>query len=304
MNEITRLDHVFEGRHFTTITLDGQNFWIARELGAVAEYAGNGRRLVSKIAKDSEFVPGKDYVIVRGDTLACIKETLRPDTETVPGRTASLMLLTESGLHLALARAKTPEGRRLRRFVADEVMPQLVRTGAYSPDRRVVDGVVVVVDLPAPSPARRGLAEDREARLALQALTRERQVDLKDRVARADALRQLGSVVADDDARAALQVAAAEIVTGADLSRYKPEVGRWSSPTELALRWGITVQRLGRVITTVGLRGDPRFSKQVVSKARTSDRVVITFLYNSDAEATIEAALREAGLLPSDDEQG
>ena len=38
------------------------------------------------------------------------------------------------GLHLVLAKTNLPIGKRLRRFLVDEVLPQLVRTGRYAPE--------------------------------------------------------------------------------------------------------------------------------------------------------------------------
>ena len=43
-------------------------------------------------------------------------------------------MLFESGLHLVLAKTDQPIGRRLRRFLVDEVLPQIARTGAFQPD--------------------------------------------------------------------------------------------------------------------------------------------------------------------------
>ena len=49
------------------------------------------------------------------------------------------------------------------------------------------------------------------------------------------------------------------------------------------------------MISSLGLRGDERFSKRILNKAKNVDRVVVSFLYNADGEALIEDVLRGEG---------
>jgi hypothetical protein len=230
------------------------------------------------------------------------------------------MLLLESGLHLVLTRTDKPIGKRsvlptasppMRSqrsrpatcFPADEVLPQLARTGAYSPDAPPKDTPdLVVVSLPMRDLP---LSRQREARLARQAETRERWVDLCDRRLKVATLHRAIDRCKDegelpDDVAVALEVTAAEIALGADLSGLKPATERWVSPTEIGKRWGVSANKVGRIITEAGIRGDERFSKQVMNKARGHDRVVFSFVYNTAGEAIIDELLAGEGREPLD----
>ena len=296
MSEVTALTLPFEGEPLTTLTWKDRPVWVGREIGRRLGYARSGKRLVTRIRREwaDEFIEGTDYVLLTGAELAALKATLPPGTQEVPGRTSALLLLLEPGLHLVLTKTDKPIGRRLRRFLVDEVLPQIVRTGSYSGRPPVVDGGLVVVSVH--TPALPSLAERRETRLALQADVRDRWVDLCDRKLKVATLHRAIDRFQTDvelprDVVSALEVTAAEIALGADLSSIKPEAERWVSPTEIGKRWGVSAQKVGRVISSIGIRGDERYSKRIVNKARGHDRIVFTFVYNAEGEALIDEAL-------------
>lgn len=312
MSDFHALTLPFEGEPLTTLTWDGKPAWVGREIGRRLGYAGNGKRLVTRIGREwaDEFIEGKDYVLLSGDELAAFKAAVGLGTPEVPSRAGGLLLLLEPGLHLVLTKTNKPIGVRLRRFLVDEVLPQLVRTGSYAPRGPTVvveETVLVVAFDAAPPPPPTGLAVRREERLARQANTREKWVDFCQRKLQVDTLHRTVDALAADgvvdrDVAASLEVTAAEIALGRDLSALKPALQEsWTSPSELAARWGVPVQRIGKVISALGIRGDARFSKQVLNKARGHDRTVFTFVYNGDGKALVEAALRAAGLSPVDD---
>jgi len=63
----------------------------------------------------------------------------------------------------------------------------------------------------------------------------------------------------------------------------------WLSPTEIAERMGVTVARVGRIITELGLRGNIEgLAKAIVNKSRSSNRTVTSYLYSPAAVARIE----------------
>jgi hypothetical protein len=66
---------------------------------------------------------------------------------------------------------------------------------------------------------------------------------------------------------------------------------RWQSPTQIAQAAGVCVQAVGRLISRLALRGAEGLSRQVINKARGSDRTVFTYVYNDRAVAQIRAAL-------------
>ena len=297
MTSLATFIHDFEGEPLATLTYRDQPAWIARQIGRRLDYADNGKRLVTRIRREwgSEFVEGRDYLLLTGDDLAALKAMLGLGTPEVPSHTRGLMLLLEPGLHLVLAKTDKPIGQRLRRFLADRVLPQLVRDGRYAPERAVVEGrIVVVAAAPVPEPSPSAL---REARLTRQAAIRARWVDLLDRRLRANALLRVAENLGDridGDTRAALEVSAAEIATGRDLGHLRPDADPdWRSPTAIARELGVTVQKLGRLITRLGLRReDPVFARPVLNKAQRVDRVVLTWLYSPAAVERLAEALR------------
>ena len=143
--------HSFQGNPLITVTWQGRPAWIARHIGARLGYHDEGKRFPNTILGEwkDEFIEGKDYVVLAGEDLAAFKEL--PGAEGVsPHAHNSLLLLFESGLHLALIKTRKKLGQDLRRFLAEEVMPQLVRTGAYQPEGTRSPTLVLVTLAPPP----------------------------------------------------------------------------------------------------------------------------------------------------------
>lgn len=121
----------FEEHEVSAIQVDGRPVWPARQMGLALGYHGDGQRLVGRITNEwaEELTEGIDYLIFSGDQLAAVKAAA-PDL--VDSRAPSLMLLTESGVHLVALLSRQPAAKRLRRWLAEEVLPQLRRTGTYT----------------------------------------------------------------------------------------------------------------------------------------------------------------------------
>lgn len=290
MNTVIRLTSDFEGKTLTTLTYKDRPAWVARQIGAALGYANLGKRLVNKITSEwsEEFIRDRDYAVLTGEELAAFKAMAAGGPVPVSSRTnRGLLILFESGLHLVLAKTTKPVGRRLRRFLVDQVLPQIVRDGRYDPEREVVDGQVVSVDVS--TTVLLDPREHRERRLAAR-------LALDDRKFRAVSLqRAVGTLHAlghiDDAIRAAYEVSACEIALGQELSELRPVVeDGWLSPTQIAERLGVSKQKVGRVITGLGLRGNkPGLARAILNKAQGSNRTVVTYLYSPDAVVRIEA---------------
>jgi prophage antirepressor-like protein len=125
----------FEGQPVTTIEYQGRPVWIAREIGRALGYENEGAKFAEKVTSDwsEDLERGTDYMVIEGDDLRDLKGALTPDSgvSAVGDHARSLTLLTESGLHLALMLSRKPAGRRLRRWLATEVLPEIARTGGY-----------------------------------------------------------------------------------------------------------------------------------------------------------------------------
>ena len=281
--------HEFEGHPVSTLSYRGRPVWIAREVGEAIGYAQGGKRFATSVTGEwaEELIEGHDFVVVEGAELEQLRALLPKGTDSVPFESRrGLVLLLETGLHLALIKTRKPAGRRLRRFLAEQVLPQLVRTGAYVPEQRpeaIVGG--------------EQLQLLREQRLA-QAL------DLQDRRFRASALQQLLNTLSGlghlpDDIRAAYEVVAAEIALGADFSALKPTIEPdWLSPSQIADRFKVTANRVGRVISKLDLRGKEGLSRSIVNKARGHNKTVQSWLYSPQAVQLIEEELVASGVVP------
>jgi prophage antirepressor-like protein len=128
----------FEGQAVTTIHYRDRPVWIAREIGRVLGYEEEGRGFRTRITGEwsEDLEEGTDYMVVQGDELRDLRTALGTEgvpsgDSPIPDRAPSLTLLTESGLHLALMLSRKPAGRRLRRWLATEVLPEIARTGGY-----------------------------------------------------------------------------------------------------------------------------------------------------------------------------
>ena len=306
MQEIARIE--FDQHLLTFMQCRSRPCVPARQVGAAIGMSHKGKRLPTMITHEwaDEFVEGVDYDRLRGEELAMVRGVLERGTQDVPlpGR-GSLMVLYESGLHLVLVKSKTDAGRRLRRLLAEEVLPQIARDGRFDPERTVDEGCIVERNGHASS----SLAERREARLAWQALIREREVDLRDRRFRVSTLhRTISSLNVSGHLGAtaitALEVSASEIALQRPLDQFKPTLaqGHWRSPSALASRWGVSVQRVGRTITKLGLRQEREgFAISILNVARKTNRQVTTWLYSPEAIALIAAELVAQGHIDSDE---
>jgi hypothetical protein len=169
-----------------------------------------------------------------------------------------------------------PAGHHLRRWLADDVLPQIWRTGTFSsgdskPPRRAI----------AVAQKRVAIDAAREERLIREMRCRE----LKELAVAFKEEGEVGSKVI-----LSLRVAAAEIALDEDLSALKPATeDDWLSPTQIAERMGVTVARVGRIITELGLRGNIEgLAKAIVNKSKSSNRTVTSYLYSPAAVAQIE----------------
>lgn len=283
MNPLVRLRGDFEGAPLTTLTLHGRPAWIAREVGAAVGYSHGGKRLANKIGGDwsDEFIEGVDHQVLRGPQLALLKDALPPGTESVPPRASALLVLFESGLHLALTKTNKPVGRRLRRFLVDQVLPQLTRTGRFEPQQEEEEGLSSLQD-------RREHRLNR--RLALQA----RRLRLRERGQQRTALRELVQTLhelgqIDAHTRAAYEVRAAELVLGHDLSELRPPIPHaWLTPTQIGRELGLSAYHVGCVITELGLRGNrPGLSRARTHFAGAGARPVVSYVYSPEAQERI-----------------
>jgi prophage antirepressor-like protein len=285
MTALKKITNQFEDTEITTITYKGRPAWIAKDIGKILGYAQNGRRLVGNISEkwSEEFIPNHDYIIITGEELQLFREISGDDTDSVSSKSRRLLLLFEPGLHLCLTKTNKPIGRRLRRFLADEVMPQLVRDGRYSPDRDVVDDEVVEKEV-AEAIREESPALNREKRLSKQMKAKA----LKDL---AKLLRRSQRVT--PEVAQYYEIEAFEVLTDKDFSDLKPENrGFWKGISEIAYDLKKTIWEVGRATYKLGIRGNfPGVAKEIELSEVKDGKPVKAYLFSPKAVKMIERAI-------------
>lgn len=109
---------------------------IAAAVGKALGYADEGKGLAEVLRKQwvGEVIEGKDFAVLAGAELRDFKAL--PDVSEEPSvsrKSPSLTILYESGWDLVCIKTEKPEGVRLRRRLADEVLPKLRRGEAVLP---------------------------------------------------------------------------------------------------------------------------------------------------------------------------
>lgn len=109
---------------------------IAASVGRALGYADDGKKLADRVRDEwsSDLIPGHDFDVLEGDALREFKalSALTPDGGVSPN-TRSLMVLFETGWDLVCIKTDKPEGHRLRRRLAEEVLPKLRRGHSVGP---------------------------------------------------------------------------------------------------------------------------------------------------------------------------
>lgn len=270
-----RLVKHFENKHpITTVHFEGKPYWIAQEIGEAIGYSKPSNFTSSITRRWSELIEGEDYIILRHEKMNDFRKIHGVSEELKV--TPNLLLLSESGVNLALIKTRKPLGVKLRRWLADEVVPQLTRTGQYTPPT-------------IPPPPQPKTADEKVAFLS-PLLAR---LDLDPKI--------------DQTVKTLLAIQIAELGTGIDLSYcvpvLPPEEG-WVTPTAIAANKNVPVHSVGRAIQDLGFRNCVVHSRPYIHVAKGKNGEHVTcYLYSPHAvrmiEALIDQRLCDAPEIPS-----
>lgn len=284
MSDLVRLTTQFEGAPLHTLEWDGRPCWLALEVGRALGYSEGGRRL-SRSIRDQEWgaVEVQDFLVVRGEQLAGIKARLAElgtDCATSGRRAPGLTLLFESGVYIACLKSRSEVGNRLRRFLADEVLPQLARTGEYS---QAVDTRRLVEAHPAPAPAVVAAPVPEELVLRRQELTL-RAIELASKLA------DFPLPVKQELAQRALRT-----VLGEALTAYLPVTDPYPHTlTSIGEHLGISAIRVGRLARECGVWDDPDCRQiRLVKRAHNAGQAEQRFFNDRGRDRIREAWMAE-----------
>lgn len=144
--ELQTYTTTFENKSLTVYRWKDTPVFIATEVGEAAGYK-EGRSFVDNITGrwSDEIIKGTYYYKIEGEELRTFKEQLAgrlvvdhelpSDPLDSLKHVRELILLTETGVNLALMKGRTPLCKKLRLFLATEVIPKLVRGEAIVPEK-------------------------------------------------------------------------------------------------------------------------------------------------------------------------
>jgi hypothetical protein len=270
MTTITVQTNDYQTIPVTRIELDGKSAWIAREIGRALGYARGGDKLARNIARrwTKDFVAGVDYDRLTGDRL----ERLRGLVPRLR-RTRRVMILFRSGLEKVLSRASFEIAYPLRTWL-EQQFPANDHALAVQEEHEL--------DLLEDRKLR--LAELRESRLASEQRARGLLLLL-------DAIAESAS----EEEIKVYQIKLAQELAGRDFTSLLPPKGeRWFTPTQIAKRNETTVQRVGRIISQLGLRNEETHPEEVQAYdnlAPGTGKMVTCYRYGPEAVSQIESEL-------------
>jgi prophage antirepressor-like protein len=129
MNEIREFLTPFEHKPVRMVMIDGQPWFVAKDVAARLGYSEESLATVNKI-------------------VACVPEEWR-GRKPIPtlGGPQDMAILSEQGLYFFLARSDKPAALPFQKWIAGEVLPSIRKTGAYFIPTTLADALQLAADL-------------------------------------------------------------------------------------------------------------------------------------------------------------
>jgi hypothetical protein len=234
------LDSDFEGLPLCTFSHDGRLAWLARQAGAALGYSNGGKRLETLIHGEwaQGLVAGRDYTVLEGESLAAFVVQAEGCSALGEGRAhRKLILLYEPGLLSVFSRTSKPVGRRLHRFLVEQLGPLVAEPQDTDPRNDAPYDTEPQVTAPFPAGAPTGvvlLGVHAALGIGEPSLARERRLtaklELEDRKFRSGCLRRTLDMlhalgVIEDSPRASFEILACELAMGRRLPTLRRAAG-------------------------------------------------------------------------------
>jgi len=110
---------IFDDKPVRAVVIDGAEYWVARDVIRILGYKNENEAI-----KDHCDGVAKRYPIV--DSM---------------GRTQEVRVINEPDLFRLIIKSRLPEAERFERWVFEEVLPQIRKTGAYGADRKEAEAL-------------------------------------------------------------------------------------------------------------------------------------------------------------------
>ena len=107
----------YEGQQVRTVEKDGETWFVAKDVCDILEIQNH-----------------KDAIKSLDDD-----EKSGVDITDPHGRVQVTNVITESGVYALVFRSRKPEAKKFSRWVRREVLPEIRKTGAYVPDKALMD---------------------------------------------------------------------------------------------------------------------------------------------------------------------
>ena len=244
----------FEGKTVHTFVWNGRPCWVAGEIAEAIGYE-DPSATVRHCIEAEEFEPGFEYEVLKGGDLNRFKEMANFVIEFNPitNKTRNLTIFYEEGLYGFLAYTDKPEGKRFRKWIRSEVVPEIRRTGSYQLPGKMDPGKLARAEVEMQK------VKAAQAKLLLEAA------------------RDFQNVLSGESVQL-LVGKAAEIICGTPVLPLPP-VEKDYSAEEIGRLAGLSGNMIGRLANAHNIKTE-EYGRYVLDKSRHSAKQVVAFRYN------------------------
>lgn len=187
---------------------------------------------------------------------------------STPGGLQEVAVISEPGVYKLVARSRKPQVKEFDRFIRHEVLPQVRRTGAYSP-----------AAVKRPSGAKKASAPRISGAL------------LREVMSFPDKLRSAFPSLSETAMQAAFSKLSGQVL-GEPLIPMPALEAHFYTASEIATEHGVSVNRVGRVSNEAGIPRDDSTGQMRLGKSEHSAKQVEQWFWSPAGKALVDDAIR------------